>query len=305
MRCSVPAARPASSGYASCHGSFGELLQGALPDLGPFLVTLPIELHARAHFVARDSSRELRVHPESSWKSRRLAEALLRRHELPLRGELMLDSEIPRGKGLASSTADLVATYRAVASCHDLPHDMDVLAELLRDIEPSDGVMHEGVVVYRHRSARLLERLGPVPPFTLIAIDEGGEVETLAHNDRDPDYSSRELDEFADLLMRLRHAFDRVDVAAIGAVATRSAEINQRVLPKQWLSSMIDVAAAVDAVGVVAAHSGTCLALLIDARRAGHDDDARSASERLVALGLQPMILRTFRTHVLPAPAHA
>ncbi len=87
----------------SCHGSFGELLQGALPELGHFHVTLPVELHARARFNVHDSLQELRVQPESSWKSRRLVEALLRRVELPLRGELTLDSEIPRGKGLASS----------------------------------------------------------------------------------------------------------------------------------------------------------------------------------------------------------
>ena len=120
MRGSELAGNPASSD-ASCHGSFGELLQGALPEHGPFLVTLPIELRARARFVVPDSLRELSVHPESSWKSLRLAEALLRRYALPLRGELTLASEIPRGKGLASSTADLVATYRALARFHHLP----------------------------------------------------------------------------------------------------------------------------------------------------------------------------------------
>src|SRR5690348_2951869 len=119
MRGSELAGNPASSG-ASCHGSFGELLQGALPEQGPFLVTLPIELRARVRFVVHESARELHVFPESSWKAQRLAEALLRRYSLPERGELTLESEIPRGKGLASSTADLVATYRALARFHHL-----------------------------------------------------------------------------------------------------------------------------------------------------------------------------------------
>ncbi len=256
-------------GHASCHGSFGELLQGALPELGSFLVTLPIELHAQARFVVDETSREICVHPESSWKALQLAQALLRRYDLPLRGKLRVDSEIPRGKGLASSTADLVATYRAIAHAHELPDDLDVLEKLLRDIEPSDGVMHEGIVAYAHRDVRLLERLGPVPPLALIAVDEGGEVETLAHNDRAPSYSAREIEEFAQLLSRLRQGVQRGDVESIGAVATRSAEVNQRVLPKRSLGVMIDIAAAVDAAGVVVARSGTCLAILVDASRAG------------------------------------
>ncbi len=56
-----------------------------------------------------------------------------------------------------------------------MPFDVGVLEELLRDIEPSDGVMHEGAVVYAHREARLIERLGAMPaPLALVAIDEVG-----------------------------------------------------------------------------------------------------------------------------------
>jgi uncharacterized protein involved in propanediol utilization len=296
MRCPEPA--PISScGRAFCHGSFGELLQGALPDAGPFLVTLPIEWRAQARFVVGPLLQSFRVEPQSSWKSRRLAEALLRAHQLPVRGELRLDSEIPRGKGLASSTADLVATYRAVAECHGLSENTDELEALLRDIEPSDGVMHEGVVVYGHRDARLLERLGPVPPLVLVAIDEGGEVDTLAHSkDHAPRYSASECEEFSALLKRLRQALRRGDIATLGAVATRSAEINQRILPKRRLATMIDVATAVGAAGVVAAHSGTCLAILIDGLRGRHADQVQRAGERLVSLGLQPWTLRSLRT---------
>jgi uncharacterized protein involved in propanediol utilization len=305
MRWSELAGTPASSGCASCHGSFGELLQGALPEHGPFLVTLPIELRARARFVADESSRGLRVRPESSWKSLQLAEALLRRYALPVRGELTLESEIPRGKGLASSTADLVATYRAIASFHRLPQELAVVEALLREIEPSDGVMHESVVAYQHREARLIERLGAVPPLALVAVDEGGEIETLAHNRREPGYSRNEIDEYSALLTRLRNAFRDGDLAAIGAVATRSAEMNQRILPKRALGAMIGVAAAVGALGVVAAHSGTYVALLIDAKREDRDDRIQAARERLKALGLASTTLGTLHSRAPADSVHA
>lgn len=223
----------ADSGSASCCASFGELLQGMLPDGGHFLVTLPIDLHSRVRFTISPDTRELSVRPTNSWKALDGVTALLRRYGLPLQGQLRLESDIPRGKGLASSTADLIAACRAVARCYRLPLELDVLETILRDIEPSDGLMHEGIVAYRHREGRLLARLGPVPAVTLVAIDEGGEIQTLAHNARRLDFSEREREEYAELLTQLRHALACDDVAALGVVTTRSALLNQRVLPKR------------------------------------------------------------------------
>ncbi len=130
------------------------------------------------------------MQPESSWKSLRLAEALLRRYELPLRGELTLESEIPRGKGLASSTADLVATVSRDRELSSVAAgDARCWRRFCGRSSPAMGVMHESVVAYQHREARLLERLGAVPALALVAVDEGGEVETLEHNRREPEYS--------------------------------------------------------------------------------------------------------------------
>lgn len=275
---------------ASCHASFGELLQGMLPDGAHFLVTLPIDLHSRAVFSVTPQTRELSVWPEGSWKALSGVIAMLRRYRLPLQGQLRLESEIPRGKGLASSTADLVAACRAVARRYCLPLDLDVIETTLRDIEPSDGVMHEGVVAYRHREGRLHEHLGAVPPLTVVAIDEGGTVETLSHNARRIDYSSGERNEYAGLLAQLRSALQCGDVAALGSVATQSARLNQRVLPKHSLEAMTDIARCVQAAGVVAAHSGTYLGIMIDASGARHDLQVRRATELIARMDREPMM---------------
>lgn len=290
---------------ATCHASFGELLQGALPDERRFLVTLPIELRARAHFSVPDHVRDLRVYPESSWKALRLMQALLHRHGLPMRGELLLESEIERGKGLASSTADLVAAYGAVVSCYGLDERTEEIEALLRAIEPSDGLMHPGVVAYLHQEVRLLDALGPMPPMTLVAVDEGGEVETLALHRQPPEYSSAERDEFACLLGKLRRAFVQRDTPAIGAVATRSAQLNQRLLPKRLLEAMMAVAANVGAAGVVAAHSGTYLGIIVDARQADCRHRVSLAVSQLRAQGLAPRLFESLSERPLQESKHA
>lgn len=275
---------------AKCCASFGELLQGVLPDGEHFLVTLPIDLHTQAHFSFSRRMFDLEVSPPDSSKVLRLVEALLRRYDLPLSGKIRLQSEIPRGKGLASSTADMVAAYRAVTRCYRLPWRLDVLEQLLREIEPSDGVMHEGVVAYCHREARLHRRLGPVPAFTLVGIDEGGVVRTEAHNARKVEYPKQVRDEYASLLDRLHDAFALRDTVQIGAVATRSAQLNQRVLPKRWFDVTTRIAADIGAAGVIAAHSGTYLGVLIDARSADHDAQVRQATASIQAKGLKPAL---------------
>lgn len=275
-----------------------------LPDGSHFLVTLPIDLHSRARFTVSAEVRDLSVWPESSWKTLDGVTALLRRYGLPLRGRLRLESDIPHGKGLASSTADLIAACRAVARCYRLPLEPADLETTLRAIEPSDGLMYEGIVAYRHREGRLLARLGPAPALTLVAIDEGGEIQTLAHNARTLDYSESEREAYAELLTQLRHALNCDDVASLGAVATRSAQLNQRVLPKRWFDAMRTIAHEVQAAGVVAAHSGTYLGILIDALGPNHDAQVRRASAMIAGLGLTPMVFRSIEARASQLPAH-
>lgn len=58
------------------------------------------------------------------------------------------------------------------------------MEDWLRPVEPTDGVMYPGVVVFEHRAVRLRAELGTLPPLTVVAVDEGGHLDTVAHNRR-------------------------------------------------------------------------------------------------------------------------
>lgn len=252
-------------GVGRCCGTFGELLQGVLPRQSrEFLVTLPISRYSTATFTAVPGSREIRVHPTHKEKSRRLAEKLMRIFGLDSGGFLSIRSELPAGKGCASSSADLVATARAIQSAFGVSISRARLARVMGSIEPSDGVMYPGITSFYHREGVLRKYLGCLPPLTIVGIDEGGQVDTLEFNARPKPFGRNRQAEYEDLLSGIERAVAREDLRSLGEISTRSAILNQEVLPKTHLDLLLDVSRRYGALGVVAAHSGTHLGLLLD-----------------------------------------
>ncbi|WP_257032535.1 MULTISPECIES: GHMP family kinase ATP-binding protein [unclassified Streptomyces] len=253
-------------GVSTCFGTFGELLQGVLPEPdADFLVTLPVARWTMASFRVDPGTTAVEVHPPHKGKARRIAEMVL--ESVPGRpgGVLTVDSNLPEGKGMASSSADLVAAARAVANAVGLDLPPERLEDLLRRIEPTDGVLYPAVVAFDHRRVRLRARLGSLPTMTIVGLDEGGTVDTVAFNRIAKPFTPADRREYARLLDRLSGAVARGDLAEAGAVATRSAEMNQALWPKRTLPDVLRVCADVGALGVVAAHSGTMLGVLLDA----------------------------------------
>ncbi|RVQ48044.1 hypothetical protein [Sinorhizobium meliloti] len=251
-----------------CCGTFGELLQGQLP-IGSlsgdshFLVTMPIAVFARAHFMPIAGTRSVTVYPPHKVKAKRLAENLLTALGAS-GGILFLKSELPEGKGLASSSADLVATARSIACCFKRSIPTTLIEKLMVEIEPSDGVLYPGVVAYQQRAGRLISFLGQIPPLAIVGVDEGGTVETVDYDQRRGEISANHRTQYQNLLDRTQIAIAQGDTATIGAVATSSALLHQERAPKKHLDSMLKASAETGALGVIVAHSGTMAGILVD-----------------------------------------
>ncbi|WP_051798462.1 GHMP family kinase ATP-binding protein [Catenuloplanes japonicus] len=257
--------RPATRvGNGFAPGSFGELLQGVSPDDGrDFLVTLPLSIGAHATFTPDATLPDVQVAPARKRKSLAVARRALALLGAPPGGALTIDSSLPEGKGLASSSADLVATVRAVADAYDEAFDETTVEGLLRDVEPTDGVMYAETVAFYHREVRLRERLGLLPPLTLVAYDAGGAVDTVTFNRLPHPYSAEDTQEFGRLYRRLATAVREHDLRTVGRVCTRSAELSTRLMPRAELTMMIRLCHEVDGLGVVVTHSGTNIGVLL------------------------------------------
>jgi uncharacterized protein involved in propanediol utilization len=284
----------------SC-GTFGELLQGAMAEPAEdFLVTLPVARRSTARVTLFPDVAELFVDPVHKQKSALVAHSALRWCGARFGGTLEITSELPEGKGMASSTADLVATVRAVgAALGRLVSPLETEL-LLRDIEPTDGVMYDGIVAFHHRKVALCRIMGPSPALTVVGVDEGGQIDTVDFNVSRAAITPGERREYETLLDDLSRALPRGDLRTVGRVATRSAQLNQRRCEKRLLDPMVGISRETQALGVVVAHSGTMVGILVSREDPSHDvkvADIRAACEDM---GVPVCIDRTPRA--APSP---
>ena len=96
----------------------------------------------------------------------------------------------------------------------------------MSNIEPSDGVMYRGIVSFYHREGTLRKFLGYLPSLTIVALDEGGQVDTIDFNKRFKPFSRTKRAKYESLLFEAERAVARGDLESLGEVSTRSAIMN-------------------------------------------------------------------------------
>jgi L-threonine kinase len=126
------------------------------------------------------------------------------------------------------------------------------------------------------------EDLGAPPALTVVVLDPGGEVDTLAFNRLDHRQALRHLaSQHREAFALLREGLQHGNLEAIGTAATLSATAHQTILCNPWLPPALALARDVQALGVCRAHSGTLLGLLLDPRQADVARITALAAQRL------------------------
>lgn len=269
-RVSDPARDPGVAMHSGvCHGTLGELLQGPYERDGELhigLISLPVRRYSWMHFAPGESGD---VDAELAGKDKcRQALALYLAHygvQLPP-GRWSHDSELPTGKGMASSTADIVATIRCLDRVFGIQSPPMLVATLLRQIERSDSVFLDRHALYLSGRQEVVRIFPRSLRLHACYIDEGGTVETertgaslLAH------YRDR-LDDYRDNLERMLDAFARHDSRAICECATESAALAQGAIVKRRFEALFERRRALGADGIVVAHTGSLIGYLYTRR---------------------------------------
>lgn len=252
--------RKLGKGY--CNGTFGELVQGIIGGR-PFLITLPLPcLKSEAVFIPDETISEITGYP-SNIKAVTAGKKLCQRFGIQAGGSLQIQSNIPPGKGMASSSADITAAMKAIADCYSLPLTKEIISSIAAEIEPTDGVMYDEVVAYDFIHGELIECFGHLPPFFIIGIDFGGIIDTVQFNQIEKKYEYQEQLKFIAAYELIKEGIATKNVSFICRAAAISARINQKLLPKPFFNELETVAKTCGG-GLVAAHSGTVLGVIME-----------------------------------------
>lgn len=239
----------------------GELIQGAI-DGRDFLVNCPIDRYSRAT-VKMSSTPGYRI--EDAQRFGKIMRAL----ELlggPSDGDgydIRITSDVPRGKGMASSSADLAAVVSAVTELTGRDLCEVELTRLFARVEPSDCVHLSGVAHVDHLNGEILSRLPAPTGLGVIIVDCGGEIDTTGFDrERARAVYRAEQPAVIAMLNLLRRGLRRNDLAQISTAATQSALLSQYIIPKPHFESLLAFVTAQGALGINCAHSGTVLGVL-------------------------------------------
>lgn len=260
-------------------GHHGELVQGVFEDehghLHRGLVTLPIDSLRSTAWFAVDESGDIDVEPRGRDKALRAAQLALAHLGYPsLGGRLKVESDIPVGHGYGSSTADVVASMRAVAAALGarlLPSTSSRLAVAAE--VASDAIAFETeALLFAQREGVVLEHFGgSLPPFVLVGFkgEAAAGIDTLELVPAR--YSREEIQLFRVLRGMVARAVRYQDTRLLGQAATMSARISQRHLPKPYFDVVVDIASHYQALGIQVAHSGSLFGLMLDAQSASRE----------------------------------
>lgn len=237
-------------------GSCGEIMQGYWQG-EPFLVTCPIDRYSTV--TVRSGTGCLVGGGAKAKRAFSLALTYCRVSELPY--DFILTSDLPEGKGMASSSADICAVLAAVGFASGRPLTERAIGRLAASIEPTDGIFCRGMAVIEPDTGTVKAVLGPVPKLSIAVFDAGGTVDTVAFHEkgrrrRNPD--SKAIAAGMTLLQ------SPLTAENLGRAATYSALANQVLLEKPDFPAFVEGALQKPCVvGVNTAHSGTVAGVFI------------------------------------------
>lgn len=247
--------------------SCGELAQGVWQG-EPFLVTCPVDIYVEAtvsdEFSEWEGMGEKTLDALKIWREQN--------HIQNFAYGIRLLSPVPRGKGMASSSADIAAALSAASVAVGSPLTAAQIGRIAAAVEPTDGVFFPGLVRMNHLTGEIQENLGNPPPLNIIVFDSGGAVDTLTF--ARPATNDRHIAAYGEALSLLAE----LTAENIGKAATVSAQANQAILPKPRLDELTEFCRRHGALGINVAHSGTVVGILFAAELDGETLFAHAAN---------------------------
>ena len=245
--------------YGICPASCGEFVQGFV-NKEEYLSSYAIDLYSTA--VVEEKLEDIILGPR---KSRKAIEMVFENFNIPIQESknisLNINSQIPTGKGMASSTADIGATIRATLSLIEKEMTSEEISKLAARIEATDSIFIEDVNIFNPLSGEVIKYLGKV-----LILEPNRTLNTKRIRSK-PNYMETKLKNqilINEAFYLLEDGIRKNDLNLVGKACTISSLANENIHKKVGLNEIIEISKNYGAYGVNVAHSGTVMGILLD-----------------------------------------
>lgn len=250
--------------YGICPASCGEFVQGII-DNEEYLCSYAINMYSKVCIEEKLKDINLGRH-----KSRIAIEKVFEKFNLPKKDtkniSLNINSKIPVGKGMASSTADIGATIKATLSLIDKDLNSEEIAKLAAEIEPTDSIFINKNSIFNPLNGTVIKYLGNITNAKVIILEPNKVLDTMKIRMR-KNYSKLKI-ENREIIKKsfalLEEGMKKDDLSLVGEACTLSSLANENIEKKEYLNEIIKISKRCGAYGVNIAHSGTVIGILID-----------------------------------------
>lgn len=250
--------------FGICPASCGEFVQGIL-DKEEYLSSYAINKFSVV--TLEEKCDKVILGPK---KSRLAIEKVFEKFNIPIEESknisLSIDSNIPVGKGMASSTADIGATIKATLSLINKELNDEEISQLASEIEPTDSILLYKNSIFNPINGRVKKYLNTLENTNVIMLEPDEILETKIIRSS-PNYLTRKL-ENKEVINKsfklLEEGLIKNDLSIIGNACTLSSLANENIHKKPYLNEIVEISNKMGAYGVNIAHSGTVIGILID-----------------------------------------
>jgi L-threonine kinase len=261
----------------------GELIQGALPGNKRFLVSNKSSRFFKNRTEVGIKNNAITQQP-LNYKSQQAVElfwsSFSNKKKVTDISKLYFKQEgnIPIGKGLSSSSADVLGLLIALTVFYKTGYTNERLYDMAATVEPTDPCLHLGNLLFKQDKGEITHTLHPLP-YQLIYFDsdKDTQVDTIALSKR-INYSESQQQEFETICNSILQATAHTDYDSFNFCLNKSAEINEAFLPKKKFNVLQDFAIK-NKVGLFVAHSGTYMGFVIEPSRLS---DVKEKAESLI-----------------------
>lgn len=172
--------------------------------------------------------------------------------------EINSHSNIPIGKGFASSTADLCATYHCLLKLFNKQfNEYELMHECLK-IEPTDSILFKNATLFDYKNGKYKKSLGKYLKFYILVFEGDYLIDTIKFNKN----ILIPCSSIGDLISPLHSSILKKDISTLAAISTESIIRNQHRLNYTVLNTILKINKKVGGLGIIGAHSGNMLGII-------------------------------------------